>query len=95
MDHLMFIRLKKTNWVFARPPCAASDLFHRVIAQSGSMLTDWALDRKAREHGLRITELAGCPLEPYDGPNGTLHCLRTIDAETLLRAEREANVSKI
>jgi len=69
----------------------ARDLFHRVIAQSGSMLTDWALDRKAREHGLRITELAGCPLEPYDGPNGTLHCLRTIDAETLLRAEREAN----
>jgi len=63
-------------------------LFRGVIAHSGSMLADWALDRDARRHGLRIAELAGCPLEPE---NELVQCLRTVDAQTLLRAEGRAN----
>jgi hypothetical protein len=56
------------------------------------MLADWALDRDARRHGLRIAELAGCPLEPE---NELVQCLRTVDAQTLLRAEGRANVYRL
>ena len=66
------------------------DLIHGVIAQSGSMLADWALDRQARKHGLRIAELTGCPMEPY---SAQLDCLRNVDVEVLVRAESQANVS--
>lgn len=65
-------------------------LFHRAIAESGSMLTDWALDRDARKHGLRIAELANCPLEPYAD---LLHCLRSMDAIELRRAQGAFSVS--
>jgi hypothetical protein len=43
------------------------------------MLAQWALDRDSRKHGLRIAEIAGCPLDPYED---LLHCLHTIDADT-------------
>ena len=65
------------------------DLIHGVIAQSGSMLADWALDRQARKHGLRIAELTGCPMEPYED---LLYCLRHVDVAVLKRAESDANV---
>jgi hypothetical protein len=54
------------------------------------MLTDWALDRNATKHGLRIAELAGCPLEPYAD---LLHCLRSIDPVDLRRAQGDYSVS--
>jgi len=54
------------------------------------MLADWALDRQARKHGLRIAELTGCPMEPY---SAQLECLRNVDVEVLVRAESQANVS--
>ena len=54
------------------------------------MLTDWALDRNATKHGLRIAELAGCPLEPY---SELLHCLRSIDPVVLRRAQGDYSVS--
>ena len=64
-------------------------LFHRVIGQSGSMLSDWALDREAAEHGWRIVELAGCKKEEYAD---TIDCLRTIDAAELVEAQRKFEV---
>jgi Carboxylesterase family len=67
-------------------------LFRGVIAQSGSALADWALDRDGRKHGLRIAELAGCPLA---NQTELVHCLRTIDAKILLRAVDHANVWRI
>ena len=66
-------------------------LFQGVIAQSGSALADWALDRDGRRHGLRIAELAGCPVA---NQTELVHCLRTVDAPTLLRAEGRANVCR-
>ena len=67
-------------------------LFRGVIAQSGSALADWALDRDGRRHGLRIAELAGCPVA---NQTELVHCLRTIDAPILLRAVDHANVCKM
>jgi hypothetical protein len=54
------------------------------------MLADWALDRQARKHGLRIAELTGCPMEPYEE---LLYCLRHVDVSVLKKAESDANVS--
>jgi acetylcholinesterase len=65
------------------------ELFRYAIAESGSMLTDWALDRNATKHGYRIAELAGCPLEPYAD---LLHCLRSIDPVALRRAQGDYSV---
>ena len=53
------------------------------------MLTDWALDRNASKHGMRIAELAGCPLDPYPD---LLHCLRTIDPIALRSAQGDFSV---
>ena len=54
------------------------------------MLTEWALDRNDTKHGMRIAELAGCPLKPYED---LLHCLRAIDPIALRRAQRKFSVS--
>jgi len=62
----------------------AKGLFHRVIGQSGSMLSDWALDRNASAHGYRIAELANCPTTPY---SELISCLRTVPAEALAEAQ--------
>lgn len=59
-------------------------LFKNAIAESGSMLADWAVDRNSSKHGYVIAELAGCPLEPYAD---LLHCLRSIDVRTLRDAQ--------
>ena len=65
-------------------------LFHHAIAESGSMLTDWAVDRNYTKHGMRIAELAGCPLDPYAD---LLHCLRSIDSIDLRNAQIAFSVS--
>jgi hypothetical protein len=39
---------------------------------------------------LKIAELAGCPLEPYED---LLNCVQTIDAELLSAAMKEYTVS--
>ena len=67
-------------------------LFHRVIGQSGSMLSDWALDRNASAHGYRIAELANCPTSPYDE---LISCLRNAPAEALAEAQYRFEVSHI
>lgn len=65
------------------------DLFRYAIAESGSMLADWAVDRNSTKHGYVIAELAGCPLEPYEE---LLHCLRSIDVITLQNAQSAFSV---
>ena len=66
-------------------------LFRHVIAESGSMLTEWALDRKGGQTGYRIAELAGCKMEPYED---LLYCLRNMDEVALHEAQRAFSVSK-
>ena len=70
----------------------SAGLFHRVIGQSGSMLSDWACDRNASAHGRRIAEIAGCPLEPYET---LLDCLRNINPQALADAQRVFEVSSL
>ena len=53
------------------------------------MLADWALDRDDVKHGMRIAELTGCPLDPYEE---LLHCLRTIDPLALRSAQKTFSV---
>lgn len=72
------------GFLLLAPQAKEEGLFRYAIAESGSMLTDWALDRNASKHGYRIAELTGCPLEPYAD---LLHCLRTIDPLELRRAQ--------
>jgi len=72
------------GFLLLAPQCKNEKLFRYAIAESGSMLTDWALDRNATKHGYRIAELAGCPLDPYEA---LLHCLRSIDPVVLRRAQ--------
>jgi hypothetical protein len=67
-------------------------LFQRAIAQSGSVLAEWAIDRDGRgkEASLKIAEIAGCPLEPYQD---LLTCVQNIDAKNLTQAYFQYSVS--
>lgn len=56
------------------------------------MLAEWALDRHPRKTGLRIAELAECPLEPY---KELLYCLRNMDEVELRRAQQKYSVQSI
>lgn len=60
-------------------------LYQQAIGQSGSVLAEWAIDRDGRGKvaSLRIAEIAGCPLEPYDA---LLDCVRNIDPYVLSEA---------
>jgi carboxylesterase type B len=61
----------------------ARGLFHKVIAQSGSAISDWALDRKPFESSQVLAGMVGCP-------NATsaeiVRCLRTKPWEELAEA---------
>ncbi len=63
--------------------CGRIGLFHRVIGQSGSILTPWALDRNPVENAKKVAEIAGCPLEPYAALSS---CLRTLPASNITKA---------
>ena len=67
-------------------------LFHRAIGESGSVLAEWAIDRigRGKEGSLKIAEIAGCPLEPYQD---LLSCVQNIDADLLTSAYRQYAVS--
>ena len=70
----------------------SSGLFHGAIAESGSMLTDWALDRDSKKTGVKITEYAGCGVFEQVPYEELLHCLRTVDVKTLKDAQRKYSV---
>ena len=55
-------------------------LFHRVIAQSGSPASGWALDYKPRELYLQYAKANGCSRE---NDMDTVNCLREITAASL------------
>ncbi|EFX83387.1 hypothetical protein DAPPUDRAFT_240264 [Daphnia pulex] len=63
----------------------ARGLFQRAIGESGSVLAEWALDRDGRgkEASLKIAEIAGCPVEPYQD---LLTCVQNVDAKVLTQA---------
>ena len=64
-------------------------LFRGAIAESGSILTDWAIDRDQITTGYTIAKYANCPLEPYDV---LLQCLRTINPKELNEAQHRYSV---
>ena len=53
----------------------ARGLYHQSIAESGSVLAEWALDSgdRGKIASLEVARLAGCPLEPYQA---LLNCVR-------------------
>jgi len=63
-------------------------LFQRAIGESGSVLAEWALDRdgKGKEASLKIAEMSGCPLEPYED---LLTCVRNVDAAIITQAYQD------
>jgi carboxylesterase type B len=66
-------------------------LFQRAIGESGSVLAEWALDRDGRgkEASLKIAEMSGCPVEPYED---LLTCVQNVDAEILSQAYQDYSV---
>lgn len=70
----------------------AEGLFHRAIGESGSVLAEWAVDRDGRgkKASMRVAEIAGCPLEPYED---LLSCVQNMDARELTEAYRIYRVS--
>jgi hypothetical protein len=67
-------------------------LFHRAIGESGSVLSGWGLNGNGgvKATSLKIAELAGCPLEPYQD---LLSCVQNTDAAVLSTAMQEYTVS--
>ncbi|XP_045023594.1 LOW QUALITY PROTEIN: acetylcholinesterase [Daphnia magna] len=63
----------------------ARGLFRHAIGESGSVLAEWALDRDGRGKAasLKIAEMSGCPLEPYQD---LLTCVQNVDAKTITQA---------
>lgn len=66
-------------------------LFQRAIGESGSVLAEWALDRDGRgkEASLKIAEMSGCPVEPYED---LLTCVRNVDAAIITQAYQDYSV---
>nr|CAH0102948.1 unnamed protein product [Daphnia galeata] len=66
----------------------ARGLFHRAIGESGSVLSGWGLNGNGgvKATSLKIAELAGCPLEPYQD---LLSCVQNTDAAVLSTAMQE------
>lgn len=64
----------------------AQGLFHKVIAQSGSAISEWALDRKPFEHAQELATLLGCK-------NTTsveiVQCLRTVPWEDIIEVQNK------
>lgn len=66
-------------------------LFHRAIAQSGSALCDWAIEKDPLSFAQGVAESVGCP---NNSNERMVECLRTISASSLLRAQSKFKVSQ-
>ncbi|CAG7816018.1 unnamed protein product [Allacma fusca] len=64
----------------------AKGLFNKVIAQSGSALSEWALDRKPFEASQHLADLVGCPNRTS---TEIVTCLRTVPWETLVEVAKK------
>ena len=65
-------------------------LFHRAIAQSGSALCDWAVERDPLSFAQSIAQSVGCTQSTTDT---MVECLRTISSSSLLRAQSKFKVT--
>ncbi|XP_049780394.1 juvenile hormone esterase-like [Schistocerca cancellata] len=61
----------------------SAGLFHRVIAQSGSVLNPWALQRKPIRNAQKLAQLVGC--SSWETSLQVRHCLSAAPAEQLVR----------
>ena len=59
-------------------------LFSAVIAQSGSALCDWAVERRPRKFAQEVAQTLGCPINPSDR---LVDCLRRMSPSALLRSQ--------
>jgi carboxylesterase type B len=64
-------------------------LFHRAIAQSGSALCDWAIERNPQDFARKVGETLGCPLS---SSQQLVECMRTMSPSALLRAQSKFKV---
>lgn len=65
-------------------PHTPPNLFHRVILQSGSAISNWAFDGNIEENAREIAQFAGCStLETMKNLN---NCFMTMDVRTMLMA---------
>lgn len=67
-------------------------LFHRAIAQSGSALCDWAIEKDPLNFAQAVADSVGCP---NNSNERMVECLRTISASALLRAQSKFKVSRV
>jgi hypothetical protein len=65
----------------------AAGIFHRAIAQSGSCLSDWAVDRKPRLRAFRFGQALGCKT---DDSQKLVEYLRAVPARQLVEAVDDA-----
>lgn len=68
---------------------ASQGLFHGAIAQSGSALCDWAIERNPLRFAQDVAETLGCPPNPS---TKLVECLRTMSSSALLRAQSKFKV---
>ncbi|CAK9254046.1 unnamed protein product, partial [Sphagnum jensenii] len=59
-------------------------LFHRAIAQSGSALCDWAIERSPLTYAREVAQSVGCPTSRN---SDLVECLRKIHFSQLLKAQ--------
>ncbi len=65
-------------------------LFHRAIAQSGSALCDWAIERSPLIFAREVAQSVGCPTSRN---SDLVECLRKIHFSQLLKAQSRGKVS--
>lgn len=66
-------------------------LFHRAIAQSGSALCEWALEREPLQFAREVAQTVGCPT---DNSIDLVECLRRTHYSEILRAQSKGKVYK-
>lgn len=64
-------------------------LFSRAIAQSGSALCQWSVERNPLEYALEVSSKVRCP---RDNVNSMIQCLRKADVNDILRAQNDLKV---
>ena len=67
-------------------------LFHRAIAQSGSALCDWALERSPLAFAREVAQSVGCPTATNID---LVNCLRKTPFNLMLNAQSRGKVCSV
>lgn len=74
-------------------PSVPSDLFQRVILQSGAIGADWAVGTKQLQNAKEIAKLIGCTNDTDISSFDLNKCLKESDVKVLLKAYQQQNVN--